>query len=96
LKCSHTRCFCAGELEKCNTTCKWEKPKAETLKTNCDGAYSYETGAGGWGFIIRDEDGDVISAGRGRLDQEPFNASAAPSVHLKSHDPLILLSQKKK
>lgn len=66
------------------------------MKTNCDGAYSYETGAGGWGFIIRDEDGDVISAGRGRLDQEPFNASAAPSVHLKSHHPLILLSQRKK
>ena len=31
----------------------------------------------------------MISSGRGRLDQEPLNASAAPPVHLKSHDPLI-------
>jgi len=31
----------------------------------------------------------VTSTERGRLDQEPFNASAAPPVHLKSHDNLI-------
>ncbi|KAF8715480.1 hypothetical protein HU200_027134 [Digitaria exilis] len=38
------------------------------LKVNCDAAVDQDTGSRGWGFIIRDADGDVVIAGRGRLD----------------------------
>lgn len=46
------------------------------MKINCDASFRRETGDGGWGFIIRDEDGDMISAGRGRLSHilDPFQA----------------------
>lgn len=55
---------------------RWEKPPGETLKLNCDGSFNHEGKHGGWGFIIRDEDGDVVSASCGRLDHvlEPLQA----------------------
>lgn len=37
------------------------------LKINCDASFKKETGKGGWGFVIRDSDGDVVCAGKGRL-----------------------------
>jgi ribonuclease HI len=46
------------------------------LKLNCDAAFSEDSKSGGWGWIIRDSDGDVITAGRGRVDylHNPFQA----------------------
>lgn len=41
---------------------------AELMKLNCDAAFSPTTHSGGWGFVIRDADGDVLTAGRGRVD----------------------------
>lgn len=35
------------------------------MKINCDGAFQQESMKGGWGFIIRDQDGKCICAGRG-------------------------------
>ena len=49
-------------------TCKWEKPDAGSVKVNCDAAYDGLTGNGGWGCIVRDDDGDVVSARRGRVE----------------------------
>jgi hypothetical protein len=34
---------------------------------NADGAFSAGTGDGGWGYVIRDEAGVLISAGAGRI-----------------------------
>ena len=58
------------------TVQKWQRPAQNFLKINCDASFRRETGDGGWGFIIRDEDGDMISAGRGRLSHilDPFQA----------------------
>ncbi|TVU23480.1 hypothetical protein EJB05_25849, partial [Eragrostis curvula] len=42
--------------------------RGSVLKLNCDACFLPETKAGGWGFIIRDCDGDVVHAGRGRVD----------------------------
>jgi len=39
------------------------------LKINSDGAFSSMTGAGGWGYVIRDDQGAVKKAGAG---SEPF------------------------
>jgi ribonuclease HI len=43
------------------------KPPREWLKINSDGAYSASSGAGGWGFVTRDHEGDVVVAGAGAL-----------------------------
>jgi hypothetical protein len=40
---------------------QWEKPWQDKLKFNCDGTFHQLTGDGGWGFIIRDHDGDMVS-----------------------------------
>jgi ribonuclease HI len=43
------------------------------LKLNCDGAFSDDSNSGGWGWIIRDTDGDAILARCGRV--EHFSSS---------------------
>ena len=55
---------------------KWQRPAQNILNINCDASFRRETGDDGWGFIIRDEDDDMISAGRGRLSHilDPFQA----------------------
>ena len=42
------------------------RPIEDVLKINCDGAYRSETSSGGWGFVIRDRDGQVVQAGAGQ------------------------------
>jgi len=49
-------------------TCKWEKPEVGSVKVNCDAAYNGSTGNGGWGCIVRYDEGDVVSARRGRVE----------------------------
>lgn len=46
----------------------WHRPPLGILKLNCDGSYKGEDGSGSWGFIVRDSDGDVVIAGRGRVN----------------------------
>jgi phosphotransferase system IIA component len=46
---------------------RWQKPPCDWLKVNSDGAFSAALGKGGWGFVIRDEEGDVVAAGAGAL-----------------------------
>ena len=43
----------------------WSKPQCGTFKVNSDGAFDRETGSGGWGFIIRDDQGMMVKAGAG-------------------------------
>lgn len=44
---------------------RWKKPSTGVLKINSDGAFRASTGTGGWGFVIRDDQGDVVKAGAG-------------------------------
>lgn len=37
------------------------------MKVNCDASFRRETKDGDWGYIIRDDDRDLISAEKGRL-----------------------------
>lgn len=44
---------------------KWSKPP---LKLNCDASFTPSPGSGSWGFLVRDSDGDVVVARRGRVE----------------------------
>jgi len=46
----------------------WVKPGASLLKLNSDGAFDPVKKDGGWGFVIRDDQGRVIKPGAGRAD----------------------------
>jgi ribonuclease HI len=61
---------------KMNQLKKWKKPPAEFLKLNIDATFDPDGRNGGWGFILRDEDGDVVTAGCGKLDwvHDPLQA----------------------
>ena len=39
----------------------------DKLKINIDGSFHAETGTGGWGFVVRDNQGDVRGSGAGCL-----------------------------
>lgn len=46
----------------------WSRPPAGTLKLNCDAVFNLENKSGGWSFLIRDIDGDVVLSGWGRVN----------------------------
>lgn len=37
---------------------RWEKPDERVLKVNCDADFYSTTKSGGWGYVIRDSDGE--------------------------------------
>ena len=45
----------------------WERPFADTLKINADGAFRENDKNGGWGCVIRDDNGGVLQSASGRL-----------------------------
>ncbi|XP_073360407.1 uncharacterized protein [Aegilops tauschii subsp. strangulata] len=47
--------------------CRWTKPDGDQLKINVDGAFHNTAGSGGWGFVIRDNTGDAVGAGAGKI-----------------------------
>jgi hypothetical protein len=47
---------------------RWSKPRTGKLKLNCDASFLPGVSMGTWGFVIRDSDGDVVSAGRGMVE----------------------------
>ena len=46
----------------------WQKPPVGFLKLNSDGSFFSDEKTGGWGFIIRDKNGEVIKAAAGKED----------------------------
>ncbi|XP_066354305.1 uncharacterized protein [Miscanthus floridulus] len=47
---------------------RWQKPKTGELKLNTDGAFNSDKHDGGWGFVLRDDQGQVVSSGARRED----------------------------
>jgi ribonuclease HI len=41
----------------------WKKPPGGWFKLNSDGAFHKENKCGGWGYVIRDDQGQVLKAG---------------------------------
>ncbi|BAT01735.1 Os07g0513450 [Oryza sativa Japonica Group] len=46
----------------------WAPPPAGKIKLNVDAAYQANRKTGGWGFVLRDEEGHALLAGAGRLE----------------------------
>jgi ribonuclease HI len=64
------------EFEKLQTTKKgvsdnvrhtWKPPPLEYYKINTDGAFDPNTRTGGWGFVVRNTNGEVLLAGAGNI-----------------------------
>jgi len=47
----------------------WKPPPENFYKINTDGAYNQNTRTGGWGFVVRDNKGEVLLAGAGRISR---------------------------
>jgi hypothetical protein len=43
----------------------WRRPPEGYLKLNCDASFIPSELCGGWGFLIRDNDGEVVLSGWG-------------------------------
>ena len=58
----------------------WTPPPIGLLNINSDVAFVRESSAGAWGFIFRDQDGEVVIAGAGRLEvvHDVLMAEAVP------------------
>jgi len=44
---------------------KWQRPDQGIYKINCDGSFHADTAVGGWGYVIRNDAGEVVLAGAG-------------------------------
>jgi hypothetical protein len=47
---------------------RWNKPRSGYMKINIDGSYREETRTGGWGFVIRNDAGEIECAGAGQIN----------------------------
>jgi hypothetical protein len=62
---------------------RWRKPPADYLKLNFDGAFFQQTKTGGWGFVIRDSEGDHVGSGAGHIAAvtEASHAEGIACIH---------------
>jgi hypothetical protein len=76
-KCSHTRQASQGKKKRNGPGRPW------TLKLNCDATFLEATKSGGWGWLIRNSNGEVIIVGRGRVDHvhNPFQDEVISCMH---------------
>ena len=54
----------------------WSKPPIGVVKLSCDGAFRQINHSGGWGCVLRDYEGSVLSSGYGQIEKvlEPAHA----------------------
>lgn len=61
----------------------WCPPPQGVLKLNIDGAFQAANLSGGWGFILRDHEGNGVLAGAGRIElvDDALSAEAVACLH---------------
>ena len=59
----------------------WKAPPPGQLKINSGGSCIQETMQGSWGFIVRDQEGDGVLAGAGRLGSIPDAMTAEAAAY---------------
>lgn len=62
---------------------KWEKPAENHIKVNCDAAFDSDTSNSGWGCVLRDSEGDVVTVSRGRVEvlMNPMHGELIACIH---------------
>ncbi|KAM0894601.1 hypothetical protein ACQ4PT_024360 [Festuca glaucescens] len=77
-----------GEKQKpnelsCVKAQRWSPPPDDILKINTDGSFRETSHTGGWGFTIRNADGNLIAAGAGNLERvsDALHAEAQAMLH---------------
>jgi hypothetical protein len=53
--------------EKGEPKSKWKSPPEDTYKINSDGSFDPNNRSGGWGFVVRNKNGDILAAGAGNI-----------------------------
>jgi ribonuclease HI len=48
---------------------RWKAPPADYYKVNVDASFHAATMRGGWGFVVRGSNGEVLEAGAGNLSR---------------------------
>jgi hypothetical protein len=85
--------FFLMEFEKLNAdgkkihpmiTRSWKPPPDGFYKINTDGSYNLHSRSGGWGFVIRDTNGDVCWAGAGNITRAAFALQAKAIAAFKA------------
>ncbi|XP_051197203.1 uncharacterized protein [Lolium perenne] len=61
---------------------RWRPPREGVLKINVDGAFKENPKSGGWGFVIRGQNAEVLGSGAGCLmfPQSPLHAEAEACI----------------
>jgi ribonuclease HI len=61
------------------TQLNWSKPRVGFLNINFDASFPESSNASGWGFIIRDDVGEGVAAGQGKIQyaSSPFQVETA-------------------
>ena len=49
------------------TQVSWKPPPENTYKINSDGSFDSDKRTGGWGFVVRNVNGEVLAAGAGNI-----------------------------
>lgn len=52
------------KLQNQSKVAKWEPPPNGVYKINSDATFSVATSTGGWGFVVRDNEGTYLEGGR--------------------------------
>jgi hypothetical protein len=53
--------------EKGEPKSKWKSPPEDTYKINSDGSFDPNNRSEGWGFVVRNKNGDILAAGAGNI-----------------------------
>ena len=51
----------------CAAQCTWRPPQEDIYKINSDRSFDPTKRSGGWGFVIRNNNGEVLAAGAGNI-----------------------------
>ena len=87
------------EFEKLNVSEKksiqatkdnWKPPPEDIYKVNIDGAIDPKTRTGGWGFVVRNNHGELLAAGVGKIN---YAASALHIEAMAAYKGLLFASQ---
>ena len=74
---------------------RWRKPPPDFVKISCDGSFQQNDRARGWGFVIRDSEGEIISTAFGKLEKvfEPFHAELIACLQALQRAPELELQR---